>query len=126
MEHTFFFDGDSKKIVWIIQTINSIVEQKRDHPENYLGKVTKLQSKYIALHVGVFWGIGRFIINNEDKIIIKIDDESMFNHLSKNEISSDEFIKIRTQFITQFINQRKLKINYEFIEPEENLACKLL
>jgi hypothetical protein len=126
LEHTFFFDGDSKKIVWIIQTINSIVEQKRDHPENYLGKVTKLQSKYIALHVGVFWGIGRFIINNEDKIIIKIDDESMFNHLSKNEISSDEFIKIRTQFITQFINQRKLKINYEFIEPEENLACKLL
>ena len=126
MEHTFFFDGNSKKIAWIIQTENSTVKQQRDHPDNYLEKVTKLQSKYIALHVGIFWGIGRFIINNEDKIAIKIDDKSMFDHLSKNEISSDEFIKTRTQFITQFFKQRKLKIEYEKIEPEENLAFKLL
>jgi hypothetical protein len=126
LKHTFFFDGNSKKIAWIIQTNNSTVEQKRDHPDNYLDKVTVLQSKYIALHVGIFWGIGRFIINNEDDITIKIDDKSMFGNLSKNKISSDEFIKTRTSFIRQFIYQRKLKVHYEIIEPKENLAFKLL
>jgi hypothetical protein len=126
LEHTFFFDGNSKKIAWIIQTNDSRVKQQRDHPNNYLGKVTTLQSKYIALHVGMFWGIGRFIMNNEDNITIKIDDKFMFDHLSKNEISPNEFIKTRTKFIKQFIQQRKLKITYETIEQEENLAFKLL
>jgi hypothetical protein len=126
LKHTFFFDGNSKKIAWIIQTNNSTVGQKRDHPDNYLDKVTILQSKYIALHVGIFWGIGRFIINNEDDITIKIDDKSMFGNLSKNKISSDEFIKTRTSFIRQFIHQRKLKVHYEITGPKENLAFKLL
>jgi hypothetical protein len=97
-----------------------------EHPDIYRNKVTNEQSKYIAMHVGLFWGIGRFIIENEDSITIKIDDKTMFEQSSRNEISSDEFIKTRTYFITQLIDQRKLKINYELVDSEKNLASKLL
>ncbi len=110
----------------MIQTNDSTVEQKRKHSDIYLNKVTIQQSKYIAMHVGLFWGIGRFIINNDDSITIKIDNKTMFDHLSNNEESSDEFIKTRTHFITQLIDQRKLKINYELVDSEKNFTSKLI
>ncbi len=126
MDHSFFFDGNSRRIVWIIQTDNSTVEQKREHPDIYRNIVSVLQSKYISMHVGLFWGIGRFIINNEDSVTIKIDSKIMFEQFSRNEIPSDELIKTRIHFITQLMNQRKLKINYELVDNEENLASKIL
>jgi len=110
----------------MIQTNNSSVEQKREHPNIYLNKVTIQQSKYIALHVGLFWGVGSFIFNNEDSITIKIDNKKMFDHLSKNEDHLDEFINTRIFFITQLINQKKLKINYELVDPTKNLVSKSL
>ena len=91
-----------------------------------MNKVTIQQSKYIAMHVGLFWGVGRFIIKNKDIITIMIDDKLMFNQLSKDESSSDEFITTKIDFITQLIAQRKLKINFEFIDKGESLASKLL
>jgi len=126
LEHSFFFDGNSKGIAWMIQTNDSSVEQKREHADIYLNKVSIQQSKYIAMHVGLFWGIGRFIISNEDYITIKMDNQTMFDHFSKNENPSDELIKTRTHFITQLIDQRKLKINYQLVDSEENLVSKLL
>jgi hypothetical protein len=126
LDHSFFFDGNSREIAWVIQTNDSTVEQKREHPDIYMNKVTIQQSKYIAMHVGLFWGIGRFIINNEDSVIIKIDNKTMFGEFSRNEILSDELIKTRIHFITQLMNQRKLKINYELVDNEENLASKIL
>lgn len=126
MEHSIFFDGNSKKIGWIIKNKNSQINQKREHVEIYLNKITNLQSKYIALHVGLFWGIGRYIIHDRDKINVKIDNRIMFDHLSNNEISSDEFINTRTGFILQFIKQRKLNVNYQLINTKENLAEKLI
>jgi hypothetical protein len=78
------------------------------------------------MHVGLFWGIGRFIINNEDSVTIKIDSKIMFEQFSRNEIPSDEFIKTRMHFIIQLIDQRKLKINYDLIDKERNLASKIL
>lgn len=110
----------------MIQTNHSSVEQKREHPNIYLNKVTIQQSKYIALHIGLFWGIGSFIFNNEDSIIIKIDNKKMFDHLSRNEKLSDRFINTRTFFMTQLINQKKFKINYELIDSEKNLVSKSL
>ena len=102
------------------------MEQERDHPEIYWDKVTNQQSKYIALHVGIFWGIGRFVIKNEDTIKIMIDNKTMFDQLSRNENSFDDFIKTQTQFITQLIDKRKLKIIYKLISPKKNLSSKLL
>ena len=110
----------------MIKTNDSSVEQKREHPNIYLNKVTIQQSKYIALHIGLFWGIGSFIINNEDSITIKIDNKTMFDHLSRNEKPSDVFISTRTNFIKELINQKKLKINYELVDSAKNLVSKLL
>lgn len=124
MEHILFFDGNSKSISWVIQTDNSIVEQKREHVEIYLDKVTNQQSKYIGLHIGVFWGIGTFIIKNEDIVKITTDDKTIFEHLSSKQKSDDEFIEKRTFFIRQLIEQRKLKITYDLVSSEKNLAAK--
>ena len=124
MEHVLFFDGNSKRISWVIQTEESIVEQKREHAEIYLDKVTNQQSKYIGLHVGIFWGIGTFIIKNEDIVKITTDDKLVFEHLISNQKSNNEFIEKRTSFIRQLINQRKLKIKYELVESDKNLAAK--
>jgi len=124
LEHILFFDGDSKRISWVIQTDNSIVEQKREHAEIYLDKVTNQQSKYIGLHIGIFWGIGTFIIKNEDIVKITTDDKTVYDHLISNHKSNDEFIEKRTFFIRQLIEQRKLKIKYELVESNRNLAAK--
>jgi hypothetical protein len=124
LEHVLFFDGNTKRISWVIQTNNSIIEQKREHADIYLDKVTSHQSKYIGLHVGIFWGIGTFIIKNQDIVKIAISDKTMFEHLSSNQKSFDEFIEKRTYFIRQLIEQRKLKIQYELITQDKNLAAK--
>jgi len=124
LEHILFFDGNSKSISWVIQTDNSIVEQKREHAEIYLDKVTDQQSKYIGLHIGIFWGIGTFIIKNEDIVIITTDDKTVFEHLFSNQKSDDKFIEKRTFFIRQLIEQRKLKIKYDLVTSEKNLAAK--
>jgi len=125
LEHSFFFDGDSKRIRWVIQNNKSTIDQKREHPEIYINNVTIQESKYIAMHVGLFWGIGKFIIKNGDRITIKVDDKTIFAHLSKNEESPNDFIKTRMCFITQLIKQRKLKINYELVNKENDLDSKL-
>lgn len=124
MEHTLFFDGNSRSISWVIQTNDSIVEQKREHAEIYLDKITNQQSKYIGLHIGIFWGIGTFIIKNEDIVKITTDDKTVFEHLISNQKSNDIFIEKRTFFIRQLIEQRRLKIKYELVESEKNLAAK--
>ena len=88
----------------------------------YKDKVTNIQSKYIALHVGLFWGIGVFIIKNEDSIKIKLDEKVMYNHFTVNSKIEDELIQKRIQFIRQLVKQRKLKIDFEIIDKSNNLA----
>jgi len=124
LEHVLFFDGDTKRISWVIQTNNSTIEQKREHADIYLDKVTIRQSKYIGLHVGMFWGIGTFVIKNQDIVKIAIDNRPIFEHLSLGQKSQDEFIEKRTYFIRQLIDQRKLKIQYKLITEDKNLAAK--
>ena len=124
MDHVFYLDGNAEKISWIIQTSDSIIDQNREHVEIYKNKVTDLQSKYIGLHIGLFWGIGIFIIKNEDTIKIKLDEKIMFDQFTSNLKIEDEFIQKRIQFIRQLIEQRKLKIEIELIDADKNLAKK--
>ncbi len=124
MYHIFYSDGNTKKISWVFQTRDSIVEQNRDHTEIYKDKVTNLQSKYIALHVGLFWGVGVFIIKNRDIVKIKLDEKIMYDHFTSNSKIEDEFIEKRIQFIKQLIEQRKLNIEFEMIDTDKNLAKK--
>ncbi|TRZ78985.1 MAG: hypothetical protein D4R90_05015 [Nitrosopumilales archaeon] len=84
------------------------------------------QSKYIALHVGIFWGIGRFIIKNGDTVKVMLDLKTMFDRLVKNKSTNDVLIEKRTKFIDQIIQQRDLDVKYQIIDPAENNATKLL
>ena len=124
MQHTFYSSGDAKTISWAIQTGDSIQEQTRDHAEIYNGKVSTLQSKYIALHVGLFWGIGAFILRNNDSIKIKLDEKAMYDQITSNSFAEDFLIEKRIQFIKQLIAQRKFDVEFELIDKKENLAKK--
>ena len=98
----------------------------RKHVEMYLDKISNLQSRYIAFHVGLFWGSGTFNIKNLDELIVRVDDKRMFEHSVLKKTSRDEFIEKRCKFINQLILQRKLKIQYELINKNENLAANLI
>ncbi|MEO9276401.1 MAG: hypothetical protein ABI340_01285 [Nitrososphaera sp.] len=126
MEHVFYFDGNEKMISWRIETNGMSEDQKRVHAEYYYDKVSIEQSKYIALHVGIFWGIGRFIIKNGDTVKVMLDLKSMFEHLATNKKTQDKFIEHRTNFILQLINQRTLDVRYQMINPLENKAHVML
>ena len=126
MEHVYFFNGNEKRISWSIQSENSLVEQYREQPEIYLDKISVEQSKYIALHAGIFWCIGRFIIKNGDTVKVMLDSKLMYDHLTEGNARNDSFIEARIGFIKQLIDQRKLVVRYELIEPEKNIATKLL
>ena len=126
MNHVFYLDGNAKKISWSIQTEGTIVEQSREHVEIYKNKISNLQSKYVALHIGLFWGIGVFKIKNKDVLKIKLDEKIMFDQLNTDLEIEDEFIVNRIKFIKQLIIQRKLKIQFDLIKQDENLANKIL
>ena len=126
MNHVFYLDGNAKKVSWGIQTEGTIVEQSREHVEIYKNKISNLQSKYVALHIGLFWGIGVFKIKNEDVVKIKLDEKIMFDQLSTDLKIEDEFIVDRIKFIKQLTMQRKLKIQFNLIKQDENLANKIL
>jgi len=126
LERILYSDGDLRKISWIIQTSQTVISQNRKHTENYKDKITKIQSKYVALHVALFWGIGTFNIKNEDSIKIKLDEEIMYQQLKMKIPIQDEFIKNKIKVIENFIKQRKLKVEFEIINFEKNLASKIL
>ena len=126
MEHILYLDGNLSNISWVIQTNETIVSQSRKHTENYKNRITKIESKYVALHVALFWGIGKFIIKNEDAIKIKLDEKIMYEQLKLKIMINDDFIENKIKFIQILIKQRKLKVEFEIIDLENNLATKEL
>jgi len=126
MEHILYLDGNFSNISWIIQTNKTIVSQSRKHTENHKNRITKIQSKYVALHVALFWGIGTFIIKNEDTVKIELDEKIMYEQLKLETVTEDEFITNKIKFIQSFIKQRKLKVEFKKIESKNNIAKKLL
>jgi len=126
MEHIYYFDGNKKKISWIIENSETKFKESRKHAEYFYDVVSVEQSKYIALHVGIFWGVGRYIIKKGDIVNIMLDLQSMFDHLVMNKKTEDRFITNRIRFIGQLIDQRKLDVQYQLIDPAQNQASKLL
>jgi hypothetical protein len=126
MEHILYLDGNFSNISWIIQTNETIVSQSRKHTENHKNRITKIQSKYVALHVALFWGIGTFIIKNEDTVKIELDEKIMYEQLKLETVTKDEFITNKIKFIQSLIKQRKLKVEFKKIEFKNNIAKKLL
>lgn len=97
-----------------------MVKQNREHAEVYKNKVTDIQSKYVALHVGLFWGIGVFIIKNRDSVKIMLDEKIMYEHLTRDSKIEDEFIIKKIGFIKQLIMQRELKVEFEISKIDKN------
>ena len=131
MEHELFFDGTTEKYTWSIKTGNSVVDQTRVHPPAYLsgGKLdvsNAEESKFIALHVGIYWGLGVFIIKDYDEVNVMCDSNEMYEILIKKIITNNQLINDKIYFINQLTNHRNLKIKYQFIESEKNLAAKNL
>ncbi len=126
MEHTYYFDGDKKKISWTIENDDTRSDQVRKHIEDYYDRISIEQSKYVALHVGIFWSIGRFIIKNGDTVNVTVDLKTMFEHLAEKKPHNDRFIDSRMGFIQQLIDQRQLTVRYKMIEPSGNKSTKSL
>ena len=124
MQHDFYASGNPKKISWVLKNEESVSEEFREHVEMYKDKITDEQSKYVALHVGIFWCIGTFRIKDRDSLNIMLDSKTMVDELANGKTKNDEFISKRTLFIKQLIAQRNLKVEYRY-QPD-NLATKLI
>jgi len=131
MEHELFFDGTVKKYSWSIRTGDEIVNQIREHPPAYLsgGKLNvkdSTESKFIALHVGIYWGLGVFIIKDYDTVNVMCTSNDMYQILSHISSTDNQIINDKVHFVEQLTNHRNLKINYQITQQENNLATKQL
>ena len=131
MEHDLFFNGTVKKYSWSIRTGSEIVNQIRPHPPAYLsgGKLdikNDIESKFIALHIGIYWGLGVFIIKDNDTVNVMCDSSEMYEILFNNNTTDNQIINDKLHFINQLVNQRNLKIKFQLIEQKNNLATKQL
>ena len=117
MEHEIFFDGNTKEYSWSIKTENNIVDQIRNHPPAFrsggkLNITNYEESKFVALHVGIYWGLGVNIIKNQDEVNVMCDSEMMFGIMTKGKKSDNKIINDKVYFINQLTNlSRKNMLN---------------
>ena len=131
MEHDIFFDGNVKEYSWSIKTNDKVADQIREHPPAFRsgGKLdikNNEESRFVALHVGIYWGLGVNIIKDNDIINVMCDSKIMFEIMTGEEKIDNDIINDKVYFINQLTNLRKLKLNYQLIESRENIATKHL
>jgi len=131
MEHELFFDGNLKEYSWSIKTGKEIKNQSREHPAAYLsgGKLkikNKEESRFVALHVGIYWGLGVFIIKEFDKIHVMCDSKEMHGILIQHHKTLNQIIDDKIHFINQLVGHRNLKLEYRLIDPTKNIATEYL
>ena len=131
MEHELFFDGNLKEYSWSIKTENEIADQIRVHPPAYLsgGKLEikdDEESRFVALHVGIYWGLGVFIIKDFDTVHVMCDSKEMYKILLQQEKTLNQIIDDKIHFINQLVDHRNLKLEYHLIESTKNIATKHL
>ena len=131
MEHELFFDGNLKEYSWSIKTGKEIINQIREHPAAYLsgGKLdikNKEESRFVALHVGIYWGLGVFIIKDFDKIHVMCDSKEMYEILIQQYKTENQIIDDKIHFINQLVGHRNLKLEYRLINPTKNISTEHL
>jgi len=131
MEHDLFLDGNIKEYTWTIKTGEKLAEQIREHPPAYMsgGKLDVRaieESKFIALHIGIYWGLGVFIIKDYDQVNVKCDSKLMYEIFTDEITSDNQIIKDKVHFINQLTAQRNLEMKFQLIDPEENLSTRHL
>ena len=131
MEHELFFDGNMKEYTWTLRTREKLAEQIRAHPPAYLSggkldvKATE-ESKFIALHIGIYWGLGVHIIKDNDQINVMCDSKMMYETFTEGKKSDNQIINDKIYFINQLTELRKLKIKFQLINTKENLSTRHL
>jgi len=131
LKHELFFDGNLKEYSWSIKTGMEIVNQIREHPPAYLsgGKLeiqNKEESRFVALHVGIYWGLGVFIIKDFDKIDVMCDSKEMYEILIQQHKTENQIIDDKIHFINQLVGHRNLKLEYHLINPTKNISTERL
>jgi len=131
LEHELFFDGNLKEYSWSIKTEEEVVNQIREHPPAYLsgGKLeikNNGESRFVALHVGIYWGLGVFIIKDFDKIHVMCDSKEMYEILIQQYKTENQIIDDKIHFINQLVGHRNLKLEYRLINPTNNIATEYL
>ena len=131
MEHELFFDGNLKEYSWSIKTGEEVVNQIREHPPAYLsgGKLeikNNGESRFVALHVGIYWGLGVFIIKDFDKIHVMCDSKEMYEILIQQYKTENQIIDDKIHFINQLVGHRNLKLEYRLINPTNNISTEYL
>jgi len=131
MEHELFFEGNLKEYSWSIKTGKKIINQIREHPAAYLsgGKLdikNKKESRFVALHVGIYWGLGVFIIKDFDKIHVMCDLKEMYEILIQQCKTENQIIDDKIHFFNQLVGHRNLKLEYRLIEPTKKIATEHL
>jgi len=131
LEHELFFDGNLKEYSWSIKTGMEIVNQIREHPPAYLsgGKLeikNNEESRFVALHVGIYWGLGVFTIKDFDKIHVMCDSKEMYEILIQQHKTENQIIDDKIHFINQLVGHRNLKLEYRLINPTKNIATEYL
>ena len=131
MEHELFFDGNLKEYSWSIKTGKEVVSQIREHPPAYLsgGKLeikNNKESRFVALHVGIYWGLGVFIIKDFDKIHVMCDSKKMHGILIQGHKTENQIVDDKIHFIKQLVGHRNLKLEYHLINPTKNIATEHL
>ena len=131
MEHELFFDGNLKEYSWSIKTGKEVVNQIREHPPAYLsgGKLeieNNEESRFVALHVGIYWGLGVFIIKDFDKIHVMCDLKEMYEILIQQYKTENQIIDDKIHFINQLVGHRNLKLEYRLINPTKNISTEHL
>ena len=131
MEHDLFFDGNVKEYTWTIKTGEKLAEQIRKHPPAYLsgGRLDVKaieESKFIALHIGIYWGLGVYIIKDNDQVNVMCDSKLMYEVFTQGKKSDNQIINDKIHFINQLTKLRRLKMNFQLIGVEENLSTKHL
>jgi len=131
LEHELFFDGNLKEYSWSIKTGEEVVNQIREHPPAYLsgGKLeikNNGESRFVALHVGIYWGLGVFIIKDFDKIRVMCDSKEMYEILIQQYKTENQIIDDKIHFINQLVGHRNLKLEYRLINPTNNISTEYL
>ena len=131
MEHDIFFDGNMKEYSWSIKTGEKLAEQIRAHPPAYLsgGKLDVKdteESKFIALHIGIYWGLGVYIIKDNDQVEVMCDSKMVYETFTEGKKSENQIINDKIYFINQLTEIRKLKMKFQLIDTKENLSTRHL
>jgi len=131
MEHELFFDGNVKEYTWTIRTGEKVADQIRTHPPAYLSggkldvKATE-ESKFIALHIGIYWGLGVGVIKDNDQVNVMCDSKMVYETFTEGKKSDNQIINDKIYFINQLTELRKLKMKFQLIDAKENLSTRHL